>query len=565
MSGSRKQTESAPKKKTALPVIITISVIAAVLLIGAVAAEVIDTRRANTEVLSAEEYFSGGGKGLAVIRDNELSAADAFCDDGQVYVSTDWLKTLNSRFYYDAAEKLLIYTVPEGLLQADAGTVMDGRQVLRFVGNTAYVYLPYAAAQTDMEWELIRDPDRILIRTDFSNRQTVDVKEGATLRESASNRAKILLQPEEGTVLTLLERDSTWAKAATADGYIGYIRCDQLGTVKTVKSDHKSTEQVFPMVSTRQGICLVWDMISVWDDNAHLEEYMAKASGVNVISPTWLRISDSEGHFDSLASSSYVERAHAMGLQVWILVNNMDNEIYGEALTQLLNRTSTRQTLVVNLVAEALSCGADGINVDIESLPSAAGDGYIQFIRELSVTCHAHGLVLSVDNYVPSPWTSHYHRAEQAVMADYVIVMGYDEHYAGSEPGSTASLGFVVKGVKDTLEEVPASKVINAVPFYSRLWRGAGNSLTSSVLSMAAIRNYIVIYDLSPIWDAQCGQGYAEFSLGSTTARLWIEDNESMATRLTALQDYHLAGLAAWRLGLENDDIWPVFENYFRN
>ena len=107
MSGSRKQTESVPKKKTALPVIITISVIAAVLLIGAVAAEVIDTRRANTEVLSAEEYFSGGGKGLAVIRDNELSAADAFCDDGQVYVSTDWLKTLNSRFYYDAAEKLL--------------------------------------------------------------------------------------------------------------------------------------------------------------------------------------------------------------------------------------------------------------------------------------------------------------------------------------------------------------------------------------------------------------------------------------------------------------------------
>ena len=104
---------------------------------------------------------------------------------------------------------------------------------------------------------------------------------------------------------------------------------------------------------------------------------------------------------------------------------------------------------------------------------------YVQFIRELSVACREKGLVLSVDNYVPAAYNSFYNRREQGIVADYVIIMGYDEHYAGGEPGSVASIGYVNQGIADTLADVPKEKLINAVPFYTRLWTEKDGSCTS--------------------------------------------------------------------------------------
>lgn len=79
--------------------------------------------------------------------------------------------------------------------------------------------------------------------------------------------------------------------------------------------------------------------------------------------------------------------------------------------------------------------------MDFETLSEDAGPHFLQFLRELSIECHKRNLVLSVDNPVPEDFTSHYDREEQGEVVDYVIIMGYDEHYVGSEePGSVASL-----------------------------------------------------------------------------------------------------------------------------
>ena len=94
--------------------------------------------------------------------------------------------------------------------------------------------------------------------------------------------------------------------------------------------------------------------------------------------------------------------------------------------------------------------------MDFEHIPTDVGDHYIQFIRELSVLCRVNNLVLSVDNYVPKGYNTHYHREEQGVMADYVIIMGYDEHFAGSyEAGSVASYNYVKEGIEERLRDVP--------------------------------------------------------------------------------------------------------------
>ena len=137
----------------------------------------------------------------------------------------------------------------------------------------------------------------------------------------------------------------------------------------------------------------------------------------------------------------------------------------------VLSSTGARQNLENQLITSALKVGLDGINIDFESLSEDVGIHFLQFLRELSIQCHENNLVLSVDNPVPENFTSHYDRAEQGKVTDYVIIMGYDEHYVGSEAGSVASLPWVEQGVKDTLTEVPAERTILAVPFYTRLWK----------------------------------------------------------------------------------------------
>ena len=156
-------------------------------------------------------------------------------------------------------------------------------------------------------------------------------------------------------------------------------------------------------------------------------------------------------------------------MQVWGLVDN-----FGENIDsfQVLSSTTSRERLEKELVSVALSCGLDGINIDFESLPVEAGPHFIQFLRELSVSCRRNNLVLSVDNYVPAGYNRYYDYAEQGVLADYVIIMAYDEHYAGSaEAGSVSSISYVENAIKDTKEMVPAEKIVVALPFYTRLWK----------------------------------------------------------------------------------------------
>mgnify|MGYP000470729754 CR=1 FL=1 len=134
----------------------------------------------------------------------------------------------------------------------------------------------------------------------------------------------------------------------------------------------------------------------------------------------------------------------------------------------MLSYTSRRETLITQLIAEALRVGVDGINVDFEKISDKCGEHYIEFIRELSVKCRQNGLVLSVDNYVPKSFNTQYDRKEQGIVADYVVIMGYDEYYAGSpEAGPVSSYNYVKEGITETLKEVPAEKVISGIPFFT--------------------------------------------------------------------------------------------------
>ena len=561
---TRKRSSKTRKKKTKYLHIIVIVAIACLSLLAALIMEQLDRSRPSTEWEDSQKYFGVEQGGPVVVRDCELEHPEGLIRDGHFYLSPEYIrKKINSRFYFDETEQLLLYVLPDEILRADSSSRFEGSPILLSSVGKTYLLFDYIAAYSNIEWHYEESPERLVVRTDWAERTMVVVRNAETaVRTQADIKSPVRAMLPAGEEAFLLTSEKDWYLVGTRNGYSGYVLREETIGTRQVQESGPREEPVYTPPRDSAPVCLVWHQVFNSSGADELDALLSSADCVNTISPTWLRMTDTEGNLSSLADAAYVERAHAKGLQVWVLVNNMDEEIYNDELALLLNRTSSRTRLIENLMAQTLSCGADGINIDIESLPESAAYGYIQLIRELSVSCRREGLVLSVDNYVPSPWTRHYFRAEQAVMADYLIIMGYDEHTSGSDAGPTASLPFVISGVEDTLKEVPAGKIINAVPFYSRVWKGISEEVKSETITMAATQEYLSRYSLEPVWDDSVGQYYVEHMVDGERCRLWVEDVESMHVRLGALRDYRLAGIAAWKLGIETPSVWPIFRDY---
>ena len=303
---------------------------------------------------------------------------------------------------------------------------------------------------------------------------------------------------------------------------------------------------------------MVWHQVTSTDANAYFADATANMTGVNVISPTWFYLLDTSGNIANISSADYVAQAHEKGLKVWGLIDNFTQEV---STTETLSNTAARQNIISQLIQAATSVGMDGINVDFESLSEDVGIHFLEFLRELSIECHKNNLVLSVDNPVPEDFTSHYDRAEQGRVVDYVIIMGYDEHYVGSEAGSVASLPWVEQGIQGTLAEVPAERVINAVPFYTRLWRTTGGNVTSEAIGMDQAQQVISENNVETYWDKTTSQNYGKYDIDNSTYQIWIEDSQSIAEKVKLVSKYNLAGVSAWKLGFENSGIWQVISD----
>lgn len=279
-----------------------------------------------------------------------------------------------------------------------------------------------------------------------------------------------------------------------------------------------------------------------------------------------------------VASKDYVNYCHEQGVKVWGLFSNLENSEADS--TYVLTHTSVRENLINQIISKALQYNLDGVNVDFEALSNKVGDGYIQFIRELSLKCDDNGLILSVDNYVPSTYTAFYNREEQANFADYIIVMAYDEHYAGSDEGSVSSIEFVENGAKDTISEgVPAEQIVLGLPFYTRIWAETpkeenGDSveaaaddyvnyeLSSEAVSMAEARSRIDANGGEITWLDETGQNYAQYENGGVTYKVWLEDAQSLELKLQVMKNYELGGAAFWKAGMETADVWDTIISY---
>lgn len=496
----------------------------------------------------------------------EKQEAVGIYENGQTYLPMDWVsENVNSRFYWDEGEEMLVYALPEEILYADGSSVGSGGQPLILEKEDGvYVSMGLVLNYTKVRIQAFdrTDAKRVFIEDTFENVPMADVRGTVQVRTKKDVKSPILTECRRGGSVTVLETDEKWVKVATPDGHVGYVKNRKLKNLRseTMESDFK--EPVYQNISLDEKILLAFHQVTIPEANGKLEELLEPSEGVNVIVPTWFTLSSNDGDYESLASRGYVNKAHEKGLQVWAMLDNFSKECSKNVQSEiLLSKTATRQKLIADMMEEAENYGFDGFNLDFESLKPEAMPHYVQFIREMSIACRERGLVLSVDNYVPSEYTADYNRKEQGIVADYVIIMGYDEHYAGGEKGSTASIEFVEKGITDTLLEVPKEKIINAVPFYTRLWTEEDGKTTSSALGIYKAKEWIDENDVELSWQEDLGQYYGEHKESETaTEYLWMEEEKSLGLKMDLIRKYDLAGTAGWKLGLESPEIWDVIQ-----
>lgn len=533
----------------------------AVLIIAAIGWEVGKRYIPSKEPADLGLVLGVSGEDTAVFLNEELQDITGITREGQSYLPIEWVNNnLNEKFYWDDVEKLLVYTLPDSIVYADKRTMgSTGVPLVLVEGDDVYLSVGLINNYTalDIKSYCGEEYKRIYIDNRWEEIRRAKAAKRTAVRVEESIKSPVLTYVEKGADFVIIEQSEDWSRVRTEDGHTGYLKNKVMEETEIRENPCPVELPEYTSISLDEKVCLVWHQVTHEDANGVMEQLIANTKGVNVIAPTWFALTDNNGNYHSFADRSYVDKAHELGMQVWAALDNFN---MGENVNSeiLFAQTSVRKKLIADLMEDVKTYDLDGINLDIEGIKPTAGPHYVQFIRELSVSCRNEGVILSIDNYVPAGYNAFYNRGEQGRVADYVIIMGYDEHYAGGEAGSVASYPYVKDGIENTLKDVPHEKVINAIPFYTRVWTEKDGDTTSSALGIEGAKNWIEENNVELYWQEPLGQFYGELQTEEGLKRIWMEEETSLGLKMELIEKYDLAGVGCWKLGFEPASVWDI-------
>lgn len=559
---SRYEKKSQSLKLVCLAVIVCIAVIMVILL----AKRFIPT----SEKMNGYDYFdvSHESQGVMVMIDGDQDNDIGVNIDGSVYIPHEYVADkINVRFYYDLENKAVFYTDSDKtyIFTPDDTEVTDNKggsyttdiPVVKLINDKIYINFKYVAEHTNISYVYAQGPQRLVIDTLSDERSCVTVEKDTQVRYRGGIKSKVLEEVKAGDSLYYISTVDEWMEVRTKSGYTGYIKSSKVSDVAINVAPEKIYSDDYKHILREDKINMVWFQTTSLAGNAQAQELLAKTQGVNTISPTWYSISDNSGNLSSISSEEFVKSMHSKGIQVWPLVNDFNKDV---DYKQVYSSYTSRNKMIDTLINDANKYGYDGLNIDFENIKTDYAQDFLQFIRELAVKCHENNIILSTDNYKPESYNWCYDLKEQASYADYIIIMGYDEHYNGSDAGSVASLGFVEEGIKDVTKMVPENQVINAIPFYTRIWTEKDGETTSKAVGMQEALKTANESNASFKWDEESGQNYCEYSSGGRTVKIWLEDTTSIEAKMKLYSKYNLAGVSGWKLGLESPEVWNIIE-----
>ncbi len=530
----------------------------------------------SEERLDLAEYYQVTGNEKRLIFQDEITEDVIIKTDEGLYIQTDKAKYyLNDTFYVDSNENLLLFTDALTTIRSELGASTYyseaeekdfGKRISFIQGEDILISLDFIRLLTNFSYN--ENDYTVQINTSFEDQIVVKALKDTAVREKGGVKSPIMEDVKAGDELIVLEKMETWCKVKTASSVMGYVE-NKLISENEAKpaipvTDYSEPE--FAACMLDEKVCVGFHAIAGVAGNETLPTVINEGTAMNVIAPTWFSVCSEQGDIRDFSSASYVTKAHEKGLKVWAVLDdfNYENDNSTDVdLLSLLSFTSRRQVLEENVVNRAVALSLDGINLDFETVNAATGPHFVQFVRELSVLCHKNALTLSVDNYVPFNFNNYYRLDVQGKVCDYVMIMGYDEHWHGSdEVGSVAGIDYVKSGIEKAAQDVPSGKIVNLMPLYTILWKTQGNKVSDEYLTMNNMEDFLSRISAKPEWDEETCQNYMEWNSGDALYQIWLEDADSISVKLNVAKAADIGGVGVWRLGYGTDEVWGMLEAY---
>jgi len=268
-----------------------------------------------------------------------------------------------------------------------------------------------------------------------------------------------------------------------------------------------------------------------------------------------------------------IERAVALARSVGARPAGLfHNLLYGrtqvskDVVANLLQSEEHQDGLVRSIGANALAYGFAEVNVDLENVDAHWRDALSTFVERLAAHLDQLGIDLSLS--VPAKtwddprngWSGAFDYRRLGAAADRVYLMTYDEHGFVSGPGPIASSGWVERAVRYAVSEIPSRKVFVGLAGYGFDWPASGKPRYISHDQAVAKANAV---GAPIVWDDRSNSPTYSYQQGGTTRHVWFENAASASWKLNLVTKYDLGGIALWRGGLEDPDLWRVIGQKF--
>ncbi len=261
--------------------------------------------------------------------------------------------------------------------------------------------------------------------------------------------------------------------------------------------------------------------------------------------------------------------AQKNGAKAYALIHNMSQGGFDANLAhKVLADPNVRSNFVNNLVNMTLKDGWDGISIDIEKTPPADRNNFSAFVSELHKALKAKDKILNISipakfvDYPSDLWSGAYDYAAIGKAADQIILMTYDEHGTGTTAGPIASQAWVNRVIEFAVSKIPKEKIVMGLPVYSFDW-GTNKPTLPDYLSYAQSVERAKKNGVDILEDGNAKVQQYSYTAKGVRHEVYLESAKSLTPKLEHAREHNLHGVAIWRLGMEDPNIWSGIAKYY--
>lgn len=271
----------------------------------------------------------------------------------------------------------------------------------------------------------------------------------------------------------------------------------------------------------------------------------------------------------------FIKRARYQGLKIYLTLKSFNNS----NIESIVKSDTAQKNLIANAIYLANSKQLDGINLDFEYVGDTSDivrDGFTRLVVNLSSELKRQipDAILTVDTYLVSGSEKQlFNIPILAKNIDAFVIMGYDMHTPLGNPGPVSAMGGntnIVGYIQNYLEQVDASKLILAVPYYGYDWPkdSTASSDEKSVKALPYAEIAEQSKDLQLSWNETSQTPYFTYKDDNQQERIVHFDNiRSLGIKYDFINNKNLKGVGIWTLGYDgqNQDLEKLLIDKFIN